>query len=770
MRFGWTIFRYLIGSVLPYFVFSWLLISVVLFVQQASRFSDIFFSVNIPSNLVWQLSLALIPSVIAFTCPMAALVGVIIGLTKMQADSELVAIKAAGVGNFGITLPILAVGIVLTLFAFFVNLKGVPVAAGIVRQVALQTALYKLESPIEPGVFNTEVAGFTIYVKEGDIENGTWNNIFIFNEDEKSGTVRLITSSKGRIDYSNENSELVLENAVSSTFSKAGGIEKFFSENIGEARYAVRTKRTEIVERLNNAELTPEELGLAQLSTYARSRDGRERTEAELLWQRRIMLSITPLIFCLFGAALVLRYNRKSRGFAVFSALLSLIVYYLLAFLGEQLARTGKLTVLTGGLIPIVCSLIAILWLSVAGRFELAARFWNRISLPAFFTKFRSWRLRSANLFVDLTTGLRDFDVISDLAKFYFLSLAFLGTIFLIFTAFELWRFAGTIDNGIVLLLKYLFYLTPFVYLQLAPSSVMIATLATYVIKSRQNEIVTWTSAGQSVYRLLLPCMLVMIFLGVLNWQIAERVYPRANQIQDDLRNQIRNRGVTANRTGRFWVANDSRIYSFELDINASDNAKKMNIKCSHLCAVKNLTVYEFGSDKTRLQSVYRGSAAVWDGGRIVFKGDVEKLDLGLGRIVKTVLNGVDIEAGSNPFGETRNKPSHLNAEETRAQIANSESDIEKRSFSIALEKKYTTAFLPFVIAMFTAPFALSLSRKGKAATTGYAVGLWLIFMGVTSTLEQLGLNGAVSPAIAVWSPLLFFALLGAFLLSRIKT
>src|SRR5688572_20178172 len=141
MRLSLTISRYLIGAILPYFIFSWLLLSVILFVQQASRFADIFFSVNIPANLVWQLTVALIPNVIAFTCPMAMLVGTVIGLTKMQGDSELVAIRAAGVGNLQIALPILILGILLSVFAFFVNLKGVPLAAALVRSVALQTAI-----------------------------------------------------------------------------------------------------------------------------------------------------------------------------------------------------------------------------------------------------------------------------------------------------------------------------------------------------------------------------------------------------------------------------------------------------------------------------------------------------------------------------------------------------------------------------------------------------------------------------------------------------
>lgn len=770
MRFGWTIFLYLIRAVVPYFVFSWMLLSVVLFVQQASRFSDIFFSANIPSSLVWQLSFALIPNVIAFTCPMAALVGVIIGLTKMQADSELVVIRAAGVGNLTITLPIIALGLALSLFAFFVNLKGVPIAAGIVRQVALRTALYKMESPIEPGVFNTEVAGFTIYVKEGDIQKGTWKNIFIFNEDEKTQSTRLITSSSGRIDYSEENSELVLNDAVSSTFTRGDGGEKFFSERIGEIRYAVKTKRSEIIERLNNGELTPEELGLTQLSTYARSRDGKERTEAELLWQRRIMLSLTPLIFCMFGAALVLRYNRKSRGFAIFSALISLIAYYLLAFLGEQLARTERISVLAASAFPVLASSVVILWLLLAGRFGWVGRIREFAS-----AQFSGWRpalpaFRSRNLFVDLTTGLRDFDIISNLIKFYLLSLSFLGTVFLVFTAFELWKFAGTIDNGISLLLRYLFFLTPFIYLQLAPSAAMIATLATYLIKSRQNEIVTWTSAGQSVYRLLLPCMLFMIILGFVNWQLQERVFPYANQIQDELRARIRSRGIVANRSGKLWVANDRRIFSFELDNYASDNANRVSAGCQTVCSVKNLTVYEFAADKTRLQSVYRVSQARWERDLIVFRGEADRLDLSEGKIIRSSATEGGLSEVSNPFGEARTKPSHLNAEETKAQIANSESDIEQRSFSVALEKKYTTAFLPFIIALFTAPFALSLSRTGKAATTGYAVGLWLLFMGITSVFEQLGSGGSLPASVAVWGPLLLFSMLGAYLLSRIKT
>lgn len=758
-RFSWLISKYLVQAILPYFIFSWLLLSVILFVQQASRYSDIFFGASIPNNLVWQLTLALVPNVIAFTCPMAILVGVIIGLSKLQGDSELIAIRTAGIGNLQITLPVIILGILLSVFTFVINLYGVPFAAQLVRKVALQTALYKLESPIEPGVFNTEVNGYTIYVKGGDFEKGTWKNIFIYNEDEPNNLSRLITSKSGRIDTNGETSELLLENAIISTFSVEKGKPKYSSESVGQIRFGIKTKRDEIVERISKSEQTPEELGLSELSKFAKEKQGKEKTEAEILWQRRILLSVTPLIFALLGTALILRFNRSGRGFGVFLALVSLVAYYLITLLGEQLARTNTISVYTAGLFPLGSSLIIIVWFYISSRYSIGKSFENLrrkfLHIPTNFKNFS----RKTTLF-NLNTAILDFDVVATLLKYYLLVLSFLAAVYLIFTAFELWKFAGEINNGFVLLIKYLAFLLPFIYIQLAPSALMIATLTTFVIKSRQNEIVTWTAAGQSVYRLLFPCFILMIVLGGLNWGLQETVLPKTNQIQDDLRAQIRSRGIKANIEGKYWVANDKRIYSFEMDAAKADKNQR----------IKNLSVYEFSDDETKLQTIYKTPTAVWEKDKIKFTGAADKTILLDGKSQTTQVSNVEIAEASNPFNNLYEKPSHLSTSETREQVQDSESESEKRNFKIALEKKYTTIFLPFIVTLFTAPFALSLSRKGKVITVGYAVGVWLLFMGITSTFEQFGLNGYVSPTIAVWSPLMLFSLVGAFLLSKVRT
>jgi len=758
--------KYIIRTIVPYFLFSWLLLSVILFVQQAGRFSDIFFSVNIPAVLVWQLMIALVPNVVAFTCPMAVLVGTVIGLAKMQGDSELVAIRAAGVGNLQITLPIAILGLLLSIFAFVVNLEGVPLAAKLVRQVALKTAIQKLESPIEPGIFNSEVPGYTIFVKSGDPESGRWQDIFVYQEDQTNSTVRFISSDEGRIDISKEISELVLDNAVVTTIPMAGMQGKYVSENLGNIRIAIKTKRNEMIERLSSLQTSPEELGLSQLSEYAAAREGKDRVEAQILWQRRITLSLTPLFFCLFASAMMLRTNRGGRGYGTLMALLVLLIYYLLAFLGEQLARLGIINAIVAGLIPIVMGSALIVWLNFAKRIETPGLIFDQIRSKLGNLRPPTQGFQKRNLFVDLTTGIRDLDLLGMMLKYFFLTLGFLMALSIIFTAFELWKFAGDITGGVWLLAKYLLFLLPFIYLQyLATTATMLAVLATYVIKSRQNEIVTWIGAGLSVYRLLIPSFAAAVFLGVVNWGIQEWVLPVTNPIQDDLRTQIRSMGTVRRENGRYWVYDDGRIITFIGP--TSDNAT--GLRTPTLVLIPSLGENSQLKGRSRT-AVYRAGSGEWNDGRLYLKASVERLEIGGGSVTRSVTVEEEVAFSKDPLFGISEKPSHLTRKVLNSRMNESESDTEKQIYAVALEKRYATPFLPLVIALFSAPFGLSLARRGRILAIGGAVGVWLLFTGMVSIFDQFGLNGSLSASMAVWPPLAIFAAVGLYMLTRIRT
>jgi lipopolysaccharide export LptBFGC system permease protein LptF len=186
--------------------------------------------------------------------------------------------------------------------------------------------------------------------------------------------------------------------------------------------------------------------------------------------------------------------------------------------------------------------------------------------------------------------------------------------------------------------------------------------------------------------------------------------------------------------------------------------------------SVSDLTVYEFGKSGARLESVYKIPRAEWERDKIRFIGPAERDILTGGKPEIERLEGGELAETSNPFIGSSRKPAHMTTGEVREAIGNSESGTEKAGFRIALQKKYATLFLPLVIMLFTAPFALTLSRKGKVVTLGYAVGLWLMYMGVTNVFEQFGLNGYLPPDFAVWGPIGLFMMIGLYLLSRVRT
>ena len=770
MHTGKLVSFYLIRAAVPYFAMAWIVLTVILFVQQASRYSDIFFDPNLPSTFVWQLTFALIPNVIAFTCPMAVLVGVIIGLSRMRSDNELIAIQNIGIGNIAAAGPVFVLGIFLSLFSIAVNIFGVPAASRAVRLVAMRSALYKLESPIEPGVFNTEVSGFTIYVRGADFENGHWKNVFVYNEDRENGKSRLITSMRGRIDSNEQSSELVLENAVVSTLDGWDANATLVSENISELRLAIKTKRDEMVNRLTDVTAVVEELGLIELARFATAQQGREAVEAEIIVVRRVILAFAPILFSLLGASMVLGISRSGRGFGILLSLASLLIYFLLTFAGEQLSRSGVLPVLLGGLIAPVVTIIAIAVFGYKGKRYFGTSNFDRV-ISKFTSQIRRNKFRrQKDIFVDVTTGIRDLDLVISLLKFYFFSIGFLAAVFMIFTAFELWRHAGSFAGGPTALLKYLVYLFPFTYLQLGPTAAMIAILTVYTIKSRQNEIVIWLSAGQSLYRLLLPCLLLMLFLGGINFLVQETVAPTANRRQELLRRFIRNRGVLPKTESKYWVANDQTIVSFKAQQDGSDNEPGISVDCASTCSLEDITIYQFEADKAELQALYHISAGVWNSGTLTSTGKGFLYRLSPNGSTRSEITGNTVQLPRTAFSGTSLRTNQMSLSELSTRGAETDSDSERRSLSIALNKRYSTLFLPLVIALFIAPFALRLERKAKVVSVAFGVGLWLIFIAVISAFEQLGFVGTLQPTVAVWAPLMAFSMIGIYLISRVRT
>ncbi|HJZ80484.1 MAG TPA: LptF/LptG family permease, partial [Pyrinomonadaceae bacterium] len=166
--------RYVLSTIFPYGLAALVLLTAILFVQQTGRYFETVFHGVMPAGFVYNLALSLLPAVLVFTIPMAVLCGTIIGLGRMSSDSELVAMRAAGVSTWRTLWPALAIGLIATVATSYLNLKEAPRAQRALRSVILRSALYKLDSPVEPRTFASDFPGYVIYVRDGDKLHGQW--------------------------------------------------------------------------------------------------------------------------------------------------------------------------------------------------------------------------------------------------------------------------------------------------------------------------------------------------------------------------------------------------------------------------------------------------------------------------------------------------------------------------------------------------------------------------------------------------------------------
>jgi LPS export ABC transporter permease LptG len=783
----------------PYMVLALLMLTAILLAQQASRLTDVLIYTDLPLSLLGSIGAALLPGVLTFSIPLATLAGIIIGYSRMGSDSEIVAMRAAGVGSWTMIWPALLIGLLLSGATTYLHLKEAPEAARDLERIALEGALAKLDSPVEPRTFST-LPRYVIYVRDGDKAMGTWGRVFIFAQRERTNDV--FTARSGRIDSSGDQSELVLSDVLATKFPVAtstsgenetaaaplnddiggplnsDGQKSYVVERFDQLRFSINTGRADLVQRLNQRDTNADSMDWAELRQRTRTGSAAQQSEAARVLNRRAALSIAPFVFALIGAALGLRVRRGGRSVGVLLSLIVVIVYYLLSLLGESLARAGTMSPYVGPWLATVFIVgLALLFLLVQ-RMPLlrlpqrAAKVSNQTSGDLVNSSSREpanpvdTRTKSAEMITRFRKtlafpNLMDATLLRSLAVSFVVCFAALAAIFNIFTLFELWRFIAVTQVGAGLVVRYLFFLLPLVAVELFPATMLVSVLVTYALLARRQEAIAWWASGQSVYRLMMPGLLFALAVAFGSWMIQEHIMPGSNLKQDALRARIRGgeaRAIT--RTGRQWLASTDtrRFYSYEFGADGS---------------LIEPTVYELDADAVHLAQVVSGKTASWTDPTHLKITETETLALKDMEVVRradaeTVFAGVESPAVFKP---TIDKPSQLSAKDLQRYLdAAKQRGMDVSAMAVALQRKYAGPFSILIMAVIGMPLAVSFGRKGTVIALCVAVVIGIAYWAVGGGFQQLGNHGLLRPTVAGWSPLLIFAAAGTYFISRVRT
>ena len=190
-----VLITYLIKELLLYFFIAFLFFFMVFFVNQILLMAEDVLKKRVPLMDVVRLMGYSLPFIVAQSAPFATLVGFLMCLGRMMTDNEILVIRASGKSFLIILVPVLVMGLMISIVSFFVNDYLLPLGTisynKLYRQILYSDPTIELESN---SVKRTEDATLVI----GEVTDTQVSDLIFIGMDNR-GQMRLIVSGPTEI-------------------------------------------------------------------------------------------------------------------------------------------------------------------------------------------------------------------------------------------------------------------------------------------------------------------------------------------------------------------------------------------------------------------------------------------------------------------------------------------------------------------------------------------------------------------------------------------
>src|SRR5258705_5915098 len=158
--------RYILGEVVSHALIGAAVFTFVLFTRDLGRILELVVRNSAPLPSVAQVFFFTVPVALTYTIPMGVLVGILIGLSRLSADSEITAMRASGIGVW----TFLRIILIFVMGAWLLALgnSGYLAPRSLAALGDLQTQLQASQASfdIQPRVFYERFPNVVLYLPE----------------------------------------------------------------------------------------------------------------------------------------------------------------------------------------------------------------------------------------------------------------------------------------------------------------------------------------------------------------------------------------------------------------------------------------------------------------------------------------------------------------------------------------------------------------------------------------------------------------------------
>jgi LPS export ABC transporter permease LptG/LPS export ABC transporter permease LptF len=764
--------RYILWEVVSHALLGGLLFTFVLFMRDLGQILDLVVRDNAPLSSVVQVFIYTLPNTLTVTLPMATLVGVLLGLSRMAADSEIIAMRTAGIG-VGYFVRVLAmVGVAACAVALLNTLWIAPRATEALLRLENSLKTTQASFEVQPRVFYEDFHNYVLYVQDiqATAKVASWRKVFLADL-STAGAPKVTTAEQATVLSTGSGVQMRLRNGAEHETS-ATDPNQYQISTFAESELPIQFQAQDDL-RMGHADAPILALSTRDIYTRAKQPGGRW---FEIEFQKRLSYPFACLVLMLVGMPLGMSSRRGGKGAGFVLTILLVFVYYFLSSTGVALARQDKIA-------PWIGVWAANALFAIAGVLLLRGMTRGALTIGPLANLFRRRKVAEAqeqqaeDAVESAVRGRRhrfplilDEYVLKSFAVNFVLVMFTFVMLLLIFTFFEL--LGDIIRNGapLVTVGDYLLNLMPSMIYVSAPLGVLIAVLGTFGVLNRTSELTAMKTSGISLYRVVAPVMVIAALLALTLFVFDDLYLPATNRRQEALRMSIKGKPAqTFLRPDRKWIFGEQRpgepgrIYYYRFfDTDRNQFA--------------DLTVFEFDPQTFLLTRRIFASTVTWQPAlrRWVFENGWQR-----------TFNGDEVKEFQqfevSTFPELREQPEYfkkevrLAAEMNIPELEHYIRDLQQSGFDvvrlqIALFHKFAYPLIALVMAVLAVPFALSMGRRGSLAGIAVAIGIAIVYWVVANLFEAMGNASMLPPALAAWSPDILFALAGGYLLLRAPT
>jgi lipopolysaccharide export system permease protein len=299
-----------------------------------------------------RLVLLLVPFVISYALPLGMLTAVLLALGRFSSDSEITAMRAAGLSLTRIAMPALFLAAGLVAVGLKVNFQFMPWARVTYHQDFATSIRTNPLSFIIPKTFIRDFPGNVIYVgsKEGPVVRDIW----VWQLDAQSRAIRFIRAESGRVDFDEATNSFIvpLHHATIEDYDRKAPdnfTEALHVNTVGQvdpihlslARYTGAGMVHQKLDWMTYRELEAEKARIeAQPVPVGGDRQRRQDImKVALTIQEKINLSLAIFSFALVGVPLGIKVSRRETSANLGVAVTMALSYYFLTVMVGWLDR-----------------------------------------------------------------------------------------------------------------------------------------------------------------------------------------------------------------------------------------------------------------------------------------------------------------------------------------------------------------------------------------------------------------------------------------------